>query len=644
MSRNSMTTLRDALFRIEPTRGLVSYTEDVKPYHTKIMDVLIEYVYEERIDVTIQEKWKWEIHWDERWDSNRDADWLAARKPETVTYSCGYGIVWDNVSTVDSNPVTTIVDISPAHHIITSATDTSFNVAGKALNDFANGTQFSVSGLIGPSGPIAKQTFTVQGTPQYMNGRTVIPVASTPTITDVSQATAHARVDLLDDYFTPANSFLVSTALPNTYSYVVNNRDANQMSLADRITIVGVNPAAHTWTISGNRVADIDVGASVYVTSNGVNSNGTYTVSAVTTSGGNTVITVVEPIFTSAVPSGFLAYAIKPVDEYNITSINTSTRQITVAGNHTTYVFPNQRLTINGNAGGADGNYTVASVALVSGNTVYTVKNTITTTSTNTGKVFIERLPGWTSGTRIKLSGTGVQPAPLATAGEYYFVPTPTPGVFNLGYTRYPQQYSDIVDVTSIGVGDIKISRGELYQPGTAIVVDNTYSPTTRGTYYVRRTVTEGIYTRVFVMQSIHAAHGGTAAVAGNIFSKGNGYSEPAYCPLAKASGLYTDTYVHEHLQFTVEVFKRDAISAVAVENQQQWGWGVSPLSRGLVGPYGSNDYEDIPARFAMTTGNPSADGAHVLLPTGYDTQLWDIGGMSETYTDVQNFYGRTLP
>ena len=72
-----MSTLRDALFRIEPTRGLVSYTEDVKPYHTKILDVLIEYVYEERIDVSIAEKWRWEIHWDERWDEGRDVDWLA---------------------------------------------------------------------------------------------------------------------------------------------------------------------------------------------------------------------------------------------------------------------------------------------------------------------------------------------------------------------------------------------------------------------------------------------------------------------------------------------------------------------------------------------------------------------------------------
>jgi hypothetical protein len=42
---------------INPTQGLVDYVGDVKPYHSKILDVLVEYVYTEQINTTIQEQW-----------------------------------------------------------------------------------------------------------------------------------------------------------------------------------------------------------------------------------------------------------------------------------------------------------------------------------------------------------------------------------------------------------------------------------------------------------------------------------------------------------------------------------------------------------------------------------------------------------
>jgi hypothetical protein len=303
----------------------------------------------------------------------------------------------------------------------------------------------------------------------------------------------------------------------------------------------------------------------------------------------------------------------------------------------------NQELVISGN-GIADGKYTIESSALTGGNTVITVKNSINVAATVAGTLSVERLPGWTSGTQIKLSGTGVQPAPLATAGTYYFVPTTTPGQFNLGHKRYPVVFSDIVDITTLGVGDIKISRGELYYPGAVIKVNHTTTTGNRGTYYVKSTIPEGAYTRVYVMQHIDSPNGGTGSIAGTMSMGGTGYDEPPYCPLASAPSLYTDTFIHEHLQFTTTISHRDDITTAALEYHQPRGWGLSPYARGLLGPYGSSDAADIPNRFAMTTGNPSADGAHVLLPTGFDTQLWGIGGMCESYMDVQNFYNRTLP
>jgi hypothetical protein len=45
---------------INPTQGLIDYVGDVKPYHTKILDVLVEYVYTEQINTTIREQWNWD--------------------------------------------------------------------------------------------------------------------------------------------------------------------------------------------------------------------------------------------------------------------------------------------------------------------------------------------------------------------------------------------------------------------------------------------------------------------------------------------------------------------------------------------------------------------------------------------------------
>lgn len=650
-----MSTLRDALFRIEPTRGLVSYTEDVKPYHTKILDVLIEYVYEERIDATLTEKWRWEIHWDERWDNDRDADWLASRKAPHVTYSCGYGIVWDQSNTADANPPVEIVDISPASHQILSITPTNgathgyFTMAGKVAGDFPAGSVFRVTDSSYSNSastvPADIIEFTVYGTPVYANGKTRVSVTETllPVVSP-TLGNAYARVDAFDSALTPpANSFLVTTPTPNQYHFMVIDKNSNRLAIADRVTIVGVNPTAHQWTVSGNKVDDIAVGMKIHVTNNNINANGMYTVSARTLSGANTVITVTEPIFSTATNTGLLAFPLRPADTYTIAGVNPGSRQWTVVGNHLTGIIANQELVITGNNVG-DGKYTVQSVLVVGGNTVITVKNTIPVTATASGTLTIERLPGWTSGIQIKLSGAGVQPAPMATAGTYYFIPTPTPGQFNIGYKRYPTTFKDIVDITTLGVGDIKISRGELYYPGAVIQVNHTYTTGNRGSYYVKNTVPEGLSTRVFVMQHINSPNGGTGTIAGTMHLGGTGYDEPSYCPLASAPSLYTDTFIHEHLQFTTIMVERDSITAQAEEYHQNVGWGVSAYSRGIAGPYGSNDFVDVPNRFAMTTGNPTMDGAHVLLPTGFDTQLWSLGGMCESYTDVQNFYNRTLP
>jgi hypothetical protein len=50
-----MTNLSQTLFRVDPTEGFVQYVNTVKPYHSKILDVLIEYVHTETLTAHFQE-------------------------------------------------------------------------------------------------------------------------------------------------------------------------------------------------------------------------------------------------------------------------------------------------------------------------------------------------------------------------------------------------------------------------------------------------------------------------------------------------------------------------------------------------------------------------------------------------------------
>ena len=48
-------TTNSVVGRIDPVSGLVAYVEEIKPFHTKIIEVLVEYIHTDCIDVTITE-------------------------------------------------------------------------------------------------------------------------------------------------------------------------------------------------------------------------------------------------------------------------------------------------------------------------------------------------------------------------------------------------------------------------------------------------------------------------------------------------------------------------------------------------------------------------------------------------------------
>jgi len=52
------------IITIDPIQGLVDYVAEIKPYHTKVVEVLIEYVHADNIDVTIDEQLNFLLHTD----------------------------------------------------------------------------------------------------------------------------------------------------------------------------------------------------------------------------------------------------------------------------------------------------------------------------------------------------------------------------------------------------------------------------------------------------------------------------------------------------------------------------------------------------------------------------------------------------
>jgi len=75
------TRLTQALFRVDPTEGFVQYVQTIKPYHTKILEALVEFVWTEAVNVSVCEAWRW--------------DMVFSRPMPEVVYDCGYGIIWD---------------------------------------------------------------------------------------------------------------------------------------------------------------------------------------------------------------------------------------------------------------------------------------------------------------------------------------------------------------------------------------------------------------------------------------------------------------------------------------------------------------------------------------------------------------------
>lgn len=72
---------------------------------------------------------------------------------------------------------------------------------------------------------------------------------------------------------------------------------------------------------------------------------------------------------------------------------------------------------------------------------------------------FTTEIPAWLAGEAVIVSSSGTLPSPLSSSVPYYFVPTSSPDVFKLSYTRNVSVPTSVVDVTTLGSGRLYISR-----------------------------------------------------------------------------------------------------------------------------------------------------------------------------------------
>jgi len=287
-------------FSIDPAEGFVQYTQAVKPYHSKILDVLIEYVYYENINVTMRERWSW-------------TNTLVRPNTEVVP-SCGFGVIWDSSPyTLNDFPIVVIKQaIGETPIELTFLSDTlhpsnvliSYNPDGYIVN-VGDPITFQTTGIL----PNTTVGIISVGLVYYVTSVSgnILTISRTPTGTSLSFTNTGSGKIWLHQENLKYNSFLVESSTPTQYHCIATNTKANQFTFVNTHNIVAVNPSVRQWTVSGSILAVATVGSTIYVHDNGGSSaNGKYIIESASVVGGNTIITVVEQISLLAQNNGTL--------------------------------------------------------------------------------------------------------------------------------------------------------------------------------------------------------------------------------------------------------------------------------------------------------------------------------------------------
>ena len=630
---------------INPTEGFVSYVGDIKPYHTKVLEVLIEYIYTEKIGVTVTEGDNWVID---------------LTRPDVGVYTtCGFGTQWDSLLVADY-PIATIVqavgDVTiPVHPLI----DPGFPNVLTIANDPTNYTlvvndpiTFRTTGTL-PTTTVGNIS---PGLVYYVlsNTGTQLTIAKsiggTP-LTFVTAGTGHITVH---PEHLPYNTFLVDQPTPMQFQCIVANEQANQFAFVTAYNIVGVNTGARTWTAAGQLMfsayQDISFSITKLITDStnilndatlhnltikidGVNYPISVAGSAIQTI--SALVGVINTAISGHGTATFINDVIRVTSNsvgYNssvsITDVNLLSSMIDFSGValsvNNTVVIPGNYIYVRNNTGaGANTQFTIVSGTYTGGNTTITVLEPISVQAQSNGIMNIQDditlVPDWFYGTAIQLgvSGSNVLPSPLNNSTTYYFIPSDVSSIFNLSSQPYPAEFRDIVDVTNLGTGMINIFRTQVFYPGASVAVSGTYNSDNNGAYHVNKVVPEGNYLRVYTYQKVNRytppslfnanIPDGTMRLDNHV-----GYDYPNFCALVEAPDLYTSAFIDDRISFEVKMVFKDNVASIIFE-----------------------DNADIPSGTEYTAITAYGAG---IVPVGYDMQYFDIGPYDEDLSAITHY------
>lgn len=318
-----MTDLVSALFRIDPTEGLVEYAQAVKPYHSKVLDIFVEYVYTETLASKVTDKMIVTI------GLYGPGDILGAIGPDgfpisitepPVIYTCGYGLVWDAYGGAlpADLPHTTVISGAGVLKInaqATTASPTLILAANPTGYVFTVGHQvvFSTDGTTPPDIFVGVPYYVVAASPTSLQVSDTLG-GSPIVMTTIGTGQLYAMPQDL-----PYNTFLVAPPTPNPKTVVVSSLITNQFTLATPFNVTDVQPLNGTWSVATDLVSagpnQLVVGDAFYIASNtDANANGQYVVASIAFAAGATTITTVRPISLVATVSGTLNVVVKPDD------------------------------------------------------------------------------------------------------------------------------------------------------------------------------------------------------------------------------------------------------------------------------------------------------------------------------------------
>lgn len=391
------------------------------------------------------------------------------------------------------------------------------------------------------------------------------------------------------------NSFLLEPVSNSTYQCVATNLDSNQLTFATTHQITNVDIENHTWTVDGILLSPAS--QSILYTEQKLpttatsllNDSTTYSATVVvdgTTFEVNVIGSTAQTfsqllaILNSQIGGGIVSIQAGGLVVTSATIGSTSSVEVfddrinplftVIADDFVGYMPPSNptiaivdnTIYILDNGIGPITQYTIESVVLGtgvdSGKTKITTYEQLSLLSQSFGTLGIQSglssVPNWGLGLGVTISSSGELPNPLSSNVVYHFTHSNQLGVFNLSTKQYPLSPVDVVDISTIGSGVLSIQKAEPIYEGAIVEVSGSYNYANDGEYYIRKSVPEGMYHRIYTVQKVARTTRSQDITDGVMtMSINTGFSAPDYFQNIASSNLYTDTFIGEKIEFTFD-------------------------------------------------------------------------------------------